>query len=88
LPAALRSTSSAPTASRIVRRSASTIDRLTYVRLTASAMRREVAPLAMVLTRQRCSRGMNSNAISGIMVMYEVQSTMRISVSSDPDSNV
>ena len=64
----------------------STIDNFTYVLLTARATRRDVAPLAMVLTRERRSSGMNSNAISGMMVIHVVQSTIRIKVSSDPDS--
>ena len=56
------------------------------MRLTANATRRDVAPLAMLFTRSQRSSGMNSRAISGMIVMHDVQSTIRISVSSEPDS--
>ena len=42
----------------------------------------------MVFSRSRRSAGIYSTAISGMMVRHDVQSTMRMSVSSDPDSKV
>ena len=62
------------------------IEFFTYVRRTAMAMRRDVAPFASVLICLRRLSGMYSSAISGTTVRHEVQSTMRMSVSSDPDS--
>ena len=62
------------------------IELLTYVRRTAIAILRDVAPLAKVLICDLRSEGMYSKAISGIMVIHDVQFTMRISVSSEPDS--
>ena len=59
---------------------------LTYVRRMAMAIRLEVADLASVLICRLRDAGIYSRAISGMMVMHEVQSTIRISVSSEPDS--
>ena len=52
----------------------------------AMAIRREVAPFAKVLICDLRSAGMYSKAISGMIVIHEVQFTIRISVSSEPDS--
>ena len=52
----------------------------------AIAMRREVADLASVLICCLRDEGMYSSAISGMIVILDVQSTIRISVSSEPDS--
>ena len=72
--------------SRIVCSRAFIIEFLTYVRRMAMAIRREVALFAKVLIWRLRDAGTYSKAISGMMVIHEVQSTIRIRVSSEPDS--
>ena len=67
---------------------ASTIDFFTYERRVTRAILRDEAPLKSVLTCRFRSSGTKSRAIFGMMVMSEVLSTIRISVSSEPDSKV
>lgn len=50
------------------------------------AIRRDVAPFAKLLIWRLRLMGTYSKAISGMMVMQAVQSTIRIKVSSEPDS--
>ena len=72
--------------SRIVDSKALMMEFFTYVRRMAMAIRRDVALLANVLTWFLRLAGIYSSAISGMMVIQAVQFTMRISVSSEPDS--
>ena len=72
--------------SRMVASRAFMMEFFTYVRRTAMAIRRDVALFARVLIWRLRLTGTYSKAISGMMVIQAVQSTIRISVSSEPDS--